>query len=320
MFQSLPFWTLKDALDLIRGLQPESRKHGYHLCLGGSVLNKGESQKDLDLYFLSLGGNTQPRPTELINWLESIWGFSAPIGGGLYPPEANYPYKSMFNYGGLRIDVFVIGGERDEGLEAATIEERDRQLREGGVLNVEQHEAGGETFEDGTIRWRGRLWSSEPEVPFGPAPAQPEPLTLDQLQAQYDSIARAARNTAQAPQPQAYATPAMPGTAPGVDRARINFREIQRELSRQDAARRREAEASMRYRQYDAHWFDENHAPARPEQTATATPPVQFVANEAMPVDQIYFMNTVNGMVEAPGQNAFVTNIGVPGDEADVGG
>lgn len=45
-------WTLEEALYLIRRLQPKVFLHGYNLCLGGSVLNKGFSTKDLDLYVM----------------------------------------------------------------------------------------------------------------------------------------------------------------------------------------------------------------------------------------------------------------------------
>ena len=121
-------WTLEEALPLIRGLQPETRRFGYHLCLGGGVLNRGSSEKDLDLYFLSMGGKP-PKPEELIGWLEGLWGRSEPIGSGThqetihngrgevvayhdipYPEEDNcYEQRLMFDYGGLRIDVFVVG-------------------------------------------------------------------------------------------------------------------------------------------------------------------------------------------------------------------
>src|SRR3990167_2742576 len=120
MYKSLPYWTLDDALSLIRGLQPVIRKLGYHLCLGGGVLNNGESKKDLDLYFLainggSMGGNAV-NATSLITYLVKLWGPGESIGGIGYPEEPIYPYKMQFRYDGLRIDVFVIGGTRDESI------------------------------------------------------------------------------------------------------------------------------------------------------------------------------------------------------------
>lgn len=40
---------IEDALTLIRELEPKFSDVGYHLGLTGSVLYKGESEKDLDL-------------------------------------------------------------------------------------------------------------------------------------------------------------------------------------------------------------------------------------------------------------------------------
>jgi len=45
-------WTLDNALPLIRRISPTARRHGFALALYGSVLDKGESEKDLDLFFI----------------------------------------------------------------------------------------------------------------------------------------------------------------------------------------------------------------------------------------------------------------------------
>ena len=66
-------WTLDDALKLIRGLQEPTRKYGYHITLGGSVLNDGKSNKDLDLYFQPCAGEYN-KGEDLVKWLVSIWG------------------------------------------------------------------------------------------------------------------------------------------------------------------------------------------------------------------------------------------------------
>lgn len=70
-------WKLDEALELIRSLQPKVKTFGFHLCLGGGVLNKGFSEKDLDLYFLSLGKSKEKvKGKELVEWLEKLWGES----------------------------------------------------------------------------------------------------------------------------------------------------------------------------------------------------------------------------------------------------
>lgn len=75
-------WNLEDGLKLVRSLQPETRKYGYHLTLGGGVLNKGESTKDVDLFFLPLCnpaiavGNAK----DLVTWLIKLWGQYESLG------------------------------------------------------------------------------------------------------------------------------------------------------------------------------------------------------------------------------------------------
>jgi hypothetical protein len=45
-------WTLENSVELIRILQPLAHQHGYHLALAGGILNKGYSEKDLDVVAL----------------------------------------------------------------------------------------------------------------------------------------------------------------------------------------------------------------------------------------------------------------------------
>lgn len=71
-------WTMRTALQLIRKLQPVTRDFKLHLCLGGGVLNKGRSDKDLDLFFLPLGGNT-PDYEGMRKFLCTIWTESGPL-------------------------------------------------------------------------------------------------------------------------------------------------------------------------------------------------------------------------------------------------
>lgn len=128
------YWTLEEALILVRKLQPETRQFDYHLTLGGGVLNKGESKKDLDLFFLPMeNGKAKSDPDRLLGWLKSLWGEGATfesahqpkyrverLDGGMmtivveeslnsYNNENSpYKYKHKFDYSGLRIDVFIL--------------------------------------------------------------------------------------------------------------------------------------------------------------------------------------------------------------------
>lgn len=75
-------WTLEDGLKLVRAIQNTTRKYGYHLTLGGGVLNNGKSKKDLDLYFLPLNNERMP-PQDipgLVGWLGGMWGKFESIG------------------------------------------------------------------------------------------------------------------------------------------------------------------------------------------------------------------------------------------------
>jgi hypothetical protein len=45
-------WTLENAFPLIRKISPIARRHGFSVALYGSVLDRGESENDLDLFFI----------------------------------------------------------------------------------------------------------------------------------------------------------------------------------------------------------------------------------------------------------------------------
>jgi len=100
-------WTLVEARELITQLQLGSRSFNYHIALGGSVLNKGESDKDLDLYFLPMDNGNPHRPKELIEWLSGMFGPFTDLGGAEYEKSSNYKEKVEFRYEGKRIDVFI---------------------------------------------------------------------------------------------------------------------------------------------------------------------------------------------------------------------
>lgn len=128
-------WTLEDALGLIRPLQEAARSYGYHLCLGGGVLNRGYSEKDLDLYFLPLG-EPKVMPTQLVKWLDTMWGEGEDIGENYEDIKSVYLYRMKFKYGPQRIDVFVMGLEtdRDRKLEAEIYGEITETEENGGEL------------------------------------------------------------------------------------------------------------------------------------------------------------------------------------------
>ncbi len=100
-------WSLDSALALIRSIQPELHTRKYHVALGGGVLNKGVSYKDLDLYMFPFNGAETIEP--LLPYLESIWGVAEDIGSDKegYPPDINFQVRVKFHVGPGRIDVFI---------------------------------------------------------------------------------------------------------------------------------------------------------------------------------------------------------------------
>lgn len=88
-------WTLDEGLRLVRAIQSGCRRFGYHLALGGGVLNKGQSDKDVDLYFLPLNNDKYKEDKQgLLVWLESLWGQSQVLGDyGQAVPQFKYELK-----------------------------------------------------------------------------------------------------------------------------------------------------------------------------------------------------------------------------------
>lgn len=69
-------WTLNNALVMVRSFQFKALQLGYHLALGGGVLNKGQSDKDLDIMVLPLDGQNQYKDRLLLA-AEKLFG--APV-------------------------------------------------------------------------------------------------------------------------------------------------------------------------------------------------------------------------------------------------
>ena len=116
-------WTLEQGLTVVRALQEHIRTYGYHLTLGGGVINKGSSNKDLDLYFLPMGcpDRSPERPGDLLAFLEMLWGKSEDIrvtSGGEYGDEDSFDPNGLYQHAvkfnrqsktgtKQRIDVFI---------------------------------------------------------------------------------------------------------------------------------------------------------------------------------------------------------------------
>lgn len=121
-----PMWVLENALIVVRDIQAAARPYGYHVALGGGVLNTGKSHNDLDLYCMPMK-QFSPNTDKLRTVLMFFLGTEYNLGGGpkslkgltrlfvppdcVYPPEpiwagGRYTYWSVARQ---RTDVFIAG-------------------------------------------------------------------------------------------------------------------------------------------------------------------------------------------------------------------
>jgi hypothetical protein len=96
-------WTLVDALALVRDIQPRLHAKKWHVALGGGVLNRGESSKDIDLYFLPFSDTETTE--DVMPLLFTLWGAGDEIG---YGESGIYAAKKKYTVDGRRVDAFVL--------------------------------------------------------------------------------------------------------------------------------------------------------------------------------------------------------------------
>lgn len=97
-------WTLESALPLLRGLEESLKPHGIHVALGGSVLHRGESKKDLDVF---LYPNQWPKAPSLdrVDELLNIFGFVVRRAHGHTPAADKVVWA--YTHEGRSVDVFM---------------------------------------------------------------------------------------------------------------------------------------------------------------------------------------------------------------------
>jgi hypothetical protein len=107
-----PMWTLDDARSIVKDIQIPMRDFGYHVALGGGVLNIGRSFHDLDIYFLPLDDIDSPlRADDAVLWLIPRWGDAQPITDPEYGASLHYSHKLKFWLPTKqRIDLFIVRG------------------------------------------------------------------------------------------------------------------------------------------------------------------------------------------------------------------
>lgn len=103
-------WTLAQAIPLIHELAPLVRELDYHLCLGGSVLVTGNSDHDLDLWFIPLNGY-ESEPAKIYVLCQSTFGSLTSLRDSPdYKTGEPWHVKEMqrATYMGKRIDLFIL--------------------------------------------------------------------------------------------------------------------------------------------------------------------------------------------------------------------
>jgi hypothetical protein len=101
-------WAITDALTVVRSMQYTARGFNFHIALGGGVLNRGESEKDLDLYFLPMDNGDGCDFTGLLAWFGKLGGVT-PIGcDDNYGDDKTYRAKVKIASLNGRIDAFVV--------------------------------------------------------------------------------------------------------------------------------------------------------------------------------------------------------------------
>lgn len=109
-------WTLAEAVEFVKLIQEDCRKNNYHVCLGGGVLNKGQSFKDLDLYFLPLEDESD-HPDDRRNWtplsvMSIMFRLTGGIGRDIHESysgvRSTYRQKLQYKWNGKLIDCFIM--------------------------------------------------------------------------------------------------------------------------------------------------------------------------------------------------------------------
>lgn len=104
-------WTLEQGVDFARGLEGSTLPYGWHVALGGGVLHRGGSMKDLDLIFKPRYGALVP---DLYIALKAIGmtqvRTARQMRGGWAEPDPTH-VEEWRDHRGRRIDVIIMGQE-----------------------------------------------------------------------------------------------------------------------------------------------------------------------------------------------------------------
>lgn len=101
-------WTLQEALDLVRFLEPHATSLGYHVGLTGGVLQKGHSTKDVDVIFYPRKTTDGGSPKAMIAKLQVLYpGLKAYLLSHYTREDTKLVYNCQFK-DKRRMDVFFL--------------------------------------------------------------------------------------------------------------------------------------------------------------------------------------------------------------------
>lgn len=79
--------TLEQALPVIRDIETKLIPHGAHCALGGSVLHRGESEKDLDIFVYPRNCEEPKTPEQLLELLQHLFPTGRDLTNDAYPSD-----------------------------------------------------------------------------------------------------------------------------------------------------------------------------------------------------------------------------------------
>lgn len=102
-------WTLEQGVDVARSIEPLAIASGFHVAIGGSVLHRGESQKDLDI-FVYPHKTSQVSGTDVDAFKESLFKYLNIATWEAKPHKVYGDSKVVESaeYVGKRIDFFFL--------------------------------------------------------------------------------------------------------------------------------------------------------------------------------------------------------------------
>lgn len=102
-------YTLQDGVALAQAMDPEVRKYNYCTALGGSVLHKGESLKDIDILLLPIEDDVPNDEERLLLYLTKVFTVKPALREreDKYGPSVTRTIYKGETISGKKVDFFI---------------------------------------------------------------------------------------------------------------------------------------------------------------------------------------------------------------------